>query len=838
MKKKALLLLYLFPILVLSQNQIQGIVIDSKTNEPLPYASIVTNTGFGVLSDVDGKFFIQTKNSFKSIEISYIGYTPEEVLVNTQNTFIRVTLTTSVENLDEVLITARENPALEIIRNAIKNKPKNNIEKALNSFKFNTYNKILVTANPDSIDGKIDSVFILKKDGSKEFSKLDSSNFKFKKDILKQHLYISEKISEYQFQKGKNKKEVVLASRMAGLKQPIYELLGITFQDFSFYNEYYTLAGTKYTNPIAENALKKYNYKILDTTNNGNGQSIIIYFKPKEKKEILGIEGVLYIDTKQFAITKAIAELKGVVNVKASQNYNYLETYKIWFPSTMNIVLRKGTNNENISLFGGTIKFSENKKNDSIINTSAKEEGDVTYFISTTTNSNIIINTPVTVKKSASTIQFKDDAHKKTAQFWNLYRSDSLTKRGKTTYIFLDSVAKNEGVEKKINLARNILKGYFPTKYINLNLGKILNLNNYEGVRLGFGGETNPNFSNIFKIESYIAYGTKDKDLKYSVGASFRINKNTNTWLGGNLTNDLKEAASLDFIKENNSFSPINPRNLNIDKFYNYSTINTFISHDIQPNLEAKLQLSAGDYLPVFNYKYNSFYKTIVNYKLALATLGLQYNPKNEYMNSPIGKLSIKNAFPQFTFQLTKSFENLFQSDFDFTRINFRVLHEIKPLRKATTTLLAEGGIVFGDAPISHLFNATPNYTFKNPWRKRITFAGKNSFETMGYNEFISDKFAALHIKHQLKPFKISSKFKPQLTLVTRAAIGAIKNPEYHSGLLFKSLNKGYLESGLEFNSLFKGFGLSGFYRYGAYKNHVWSDNLAVKLTYKLRLGF
>ena len=34
-----------------------------------------------------------------------------------------------------------------------------------------------------------------------------------------------------------------------------------------------------------KNALKQYNYKILDTVNNGNGQSIIIYFKPKEKKE-------------------------------------------------------------------------------------------------------------------------------------------------------------------------------------------------------------------------------------------------------------------------------------------------------------------------------------------------------------------------------------------------------------------------------------------------------------------------------------------------------------------------------------------------------------------------
>jgi len=835
--RKLLLLVFIIPFLAVSQTKIQGIVIDSKTKKPLPFASIVTNTNFGTLTDLDGEFNIKTKNSFQQITVSYVGYESVSVSINENDKFVRVKLKTSVENLNEVLITAKENPALQIIRNTIKNKPKNNIEKSLNSFKFNTYNKILVTANPDSINGKVDSVFVIK-DGSKKFKKLDSSNYKFKKEIDKQHIYISEKVSEFQFQKGKKKKEIILASRMAGLQQPIYELLAITFQDFSFYNEVYTIAGTKYTNPIANKALKQYNYKILDTVDTENGNSMLIYFKPKEKKEILGIEGVLYVDTKSFAITKAIAELKGIVNIKATQNYNYIKEYKTWFPTNMNIVLKKGENNENISLFGGTVKFNKSRENDTIVNTRKNNASDVTYFISKSVNSNIKINTPVVVKKSASTMQFNDDAHKQKEDFWNKFRTDSLTTRGKKTYKTLDSLAKKEGVEKKINLARNILKGYYPTKYINLDLGKIINLNNYEGLRVGFGGITNNNFSSKYKIASYIAYGTKDEDFKYSFGASTRLNKETNTWFGANYTNDIKEAAALDFIAENTSFSPINPRNLNISKFYNYKTISTYLKHDIQPNLEAKLQFSAGDYKPLFDYQFVSSTKNLSEYKLSTATLGFQYNPKSEYMNSPLGKLRIKNEFPQFTFQLTKSFENILDSDFDFTQLNFRVLHKIKRLRKATTHILAEGGIVFGNAPISHLYNSTPNYTFKNPWRKRITLAGKNSFETMGYNEFISDRFAAIHLKHEIKSFKITNKFKPQLTLVTRAAIGNIDNATYQTGLEFKSLKKGYIESGLEFNSLFKGFGLSAFYRYGTYKNPEWSDNLALKLTYKLRLGF
>jgi len=835
--RKLLLLLFIIPLFSLSQNRIQGVVLDSKTKKPLPFASIVTNTNFGTLTDVDGKFFIKVKNPFNQLTISYVGYENTSIPVGLNDTFFNIKLKASVENLDEILITAKENPALQIIRNTIKNKPNNNIEKALNSFKFTSYNKMLVTANPDSISGKIDSIFVIK-NGNKNLIEIDSSNFKFKKEIDKHHLYISEKISEYKFQKGKKKKETILASRMAGLQQPIYEFLGVTFQDFSFYNEFYTIAGTKYINPIAKNALKHYNYKILDTISNSYGKSILIYFKPKEKKEILGIEGVLYVDFKSFALTKATAELKGIVNIKATQNYNFIEKHKTWFPKNMNLVLKKGDNNENISLFGGTVKFNSSKKNDSIINTSKKSASDITYLISESTNTNIHINAPIKVKSSSTTMYFNDDAHKKPDTFWKKYRPESLSVRGELAYNIIDSLAQEEGVDKKINLARNILKGYFPTKYINLNLGKIINLNNYEGLRIGFGGITNNNFSSKYKIESYVAYGTKDTNIKYSFGPSFRLNRDSNTWFGFNYTNDIKEAAALDFIAENTSFSPVNPRNLNISKFYQYKTLSSYLKHDIQANLEAKIQFSSGDYKPVFDYQYISESKNLNEYKLTTATFGLQYNPKSEYMNSPLGKLNIKNEFPQFTFQITKSFKNVFESDFNFTQVNFRALHKIKRLRKATTHILAEGGIVFGDTPISHLYNSTPNYTFKNPWRKRITLAGKNSFETMGYNEFISDKFAAIHVKHEIKSFKITPKFKPQVTLVTRAAIGDISQPSSHIGLEFKNLKKGYLESGIELNSLFKGFGFSSFYRYGHYKNSEWSDNLAIKLTYKFRLGF
>ena len=76
----------------------------------------------------------------------------------------------------------------------------------------------------------------------------------FKKQIDRRHLYITEKISEFNFERGKNKKELVLASRMAGFKNPIYELFALNLEGYSFYEETYTLLGNNYVNPLAKNA--------------------------------------------------------------------------------------------------------------------------------------------------------------------------------------------------------------------------------------------------------------------------------------------------------------------------------------------------------------------------------------------------------------------------------------------------------------------------------------------------------------------------------------------------------------------------------------------------------
>ena len=836
--KNYLVNIFLFlPILIFSQSNFSGIIKDSKSKKALPFATIITNNGIGEITDTEGKFAINSRNNITELTVSYVGYKTQKIKVDNGDKFITILLEPFNESLTEVVLLAKENPALKIIRNTIQNKDKNNIQKALNSFKYAAYNKLIITANPDSISGNLDSVFVIK-NGERIFKKVDSTNYEFKKQIEKHHLYITEKISEHKFQRGKNKKETVLASRMAGFQQPIYEFLALNIENFSFYDEVYTLLGNNYINPLAKNALKNYNYQILDTIVHKEHSSYMIYYKPKKVKETAGLEGVLYINFETYALEKGIAELKGIVNVKATQIFNYLAEYKIWFPDETQISLRKGKNKENVALFGGVVKFSESSpKNDSIVSTKQKEPSDISYLISKTKIFDVMVNKPIKLLNSAAIIEIDENAPNRDEVFWNKYRTDSLTIRGEQAYHIIDSLSQKEGVEKKLNIGRKIFQGYFPTTYFDFDLSQLINFNNYEGFRFGFGGITNPNLSKNLKFEGYTTYGIKDHTIKYHLGAYIRLHKQNNTWIGAAYTDDLQEAGKLDFLFENTSFSIINPRNLNISQFYNYKTININLQHDIFPNLESKLKFEHGSYLPKFDYDFIAN-DVISDFKLSLATFALQWTPYSKYMNSPIGKLQVRKGYPKITAQVLKSFENIFDGDFNFTQLNFKIEHTIEALGKNSTSFLVQGGYVDGGAPLTHLYNAVPNYSLKNPWRKRINFSGTNAFETMAFNEFISDKYISFQVRQNFKRFKITSNFRPGLSLISRFAIGDIDNPEQHIGVTFKKMNKGYIESGFVLNHLFKGFGISSFYRHGAYQNPNFSDNLAVKLTYVLSLGF
>jgi hypothetical protein len=108
---KAILLLFLFSISLSAQTK--GVVKDSISGKPIPFANIwVENENSGATAEEDGTFIIKTTSKSKNLLISAIGYEKKKSAISDN---IEVKLKPTDYQLDEVVIEKRfESKQIEI----------------------------------------------------------------------------------------------------------------------------------------------------------------------------------------------------------------------------------------------------------------------------------------------------------------------------------------------------------------------------------------------------------------------------------------------------------------------------------------------------------------------------------------------------------------------------------------------------------------------------------------------------------------------------------------------------------------------------------------------------
>lgn len=810
-----------------AQSPITISVKDSGNKKPLPFATIRTNNT-NYVADIDGK--ITLANYGSDFSTSYTGYTPFICTVKPGKQFYTILLNPNAELLQELIITA-PSPARDLIGKTIRRKPINNPQLKLDSYRYKTYDRLVVTANPDSVRSKIDTVFAYEKAG-RFVQRIDSAFFKFKKIVDRQHLYQTEKISEFLFNKRDGLKENVMATRMAGFKKPLYEFIGLKLQSYSIYTDNIDLFENKYAGPLAADAFTEYNYKIVDTVPINGRQTYMVYFDARRRVK-RKLRGVLYIDAETYGVAKAILRVKNVIDITSVHYFEYEDRLKLWFPDRKTLRITKGNNKEDIKILGETISFDNIDSH----NTDRKREpSDYVYLYSESKNFDKEFNVPVTIHRPGVEIEIKDNAITRPDDYWKRFRPDSLDTRSLTTYMALDSLVAKDNWEQRIILGKRIINGYVPLGFFDADLRHIFKYNNYEGFRLGFGGITNNRFAETFRISGYGAYGTKDGEFKYNMGAAVRVGKFSNSWIGGSYTDDIREIASTSFTTDKRVFKIYDPRPINISTFYNYQAWQGYIETRIIPKTESMWQLTRSRIDPKFSYIYMNNGQPYTVFNLVTASVALQWNPFSDFMQTPEGRIETEKRYPKFAFQYTQGVAGLWGSDFDFGKLDFRAEFRKKYLNGQMGTLLIQTGLAMGDVPLTHLYSTSPNSLLKDGILQRITISGQNSFETMYFNEFFSSRYVTVQLKHGLTRFTVFRSLKLSPMLVTRFAWGNMDHKEEHLGLDYNTLERGYYESGLELNEIFKGFGISGFYRYGPYQLPHFDKNVSVKLSFTLNL--
>lgn len=395
----------------------------------------------------------------------------------------------------------------------------------------------------------------------------------------------------------------------------------------------------------------------------------------------------------------------------------------------------------------------------------------------------------------------------------------------------LDSVPTRK-VEKKHPLST----GYFPIGFFDIDLKTLIKYNNYEGFRLGIGGHTNDKLFERYQLGGYGAYGFKDRAFKYSLGGRARINKEKKAWVSLYYVDDIKEIGTYDFLTDARVYSIFEPRLVNIIQFYKYRQWYASLSSEWSPKILSEFRVAHSNVDNVGAYYFIDNAKPYTNYQLAEATFSFRISPKTNFFTNKEGTREYFDGFPKISAQITQGFKDVAGSDFNYTKFGLKLDYYIKRTDLSSTNIIFEGLLATGDLPLTHLFHSFPNQPNKQKWTGRFSVAGVQSFETMYFGEFFSDKLAMLQVKHSLRRFRLAENWKPELTFITRHAWGNMNDPGRHFGIQFNTLDNFYSESGLELNKILFGFGLSFAYRYGYYHLPDFMDNVSFKFTFNLKL--
>lgn len=777
-------------------------VLDTLSNEAMPFVKVIPNTGSPMFTTIDGHFTIS--DEVESVLLRFQGYLEKTVSISELNSD-QIYLTVKEQVIQEMIVVAGENPAHRIMKIVIENRKKNH-PLSDDSFTYNSYSKFIFD---------VDSSFQKKVSAMPEN---DTSGIK--KFLDQQHIFILESASERTYIPPARDRENITAYKVSGISHPAFSTFAQSMQSFNFYDNQFDLFGTSYVNPIAFGGINKYLFILEDTTVVGADTTFTISYRPRAGKTFNGLQGQLFINTNGYAIEKVIAEpFKDnsiLFGVKIVQDYQLIDQKK-WFP--VNLSTTVDAKSFVVTSSSGGAGHLVGKGNTYIKDIKINPDG-----LKKTGFNNIALATDIGAENAKE-------------EDWSKYRNDELTNKEKRTYVVIDSVAKEANIDRYFTALMALTTGKIRVKKFNILLDKFLDYNMYEGTRLGLGIETSELLMKKMTVGGYFGYGFKDKDWKYGGYSTFYINRRQGIELTLRYQQDLLFRGGNVFTKGGFSLS-------------NTEAYARIYRSQMERQRLAEMQFS---FAPLGNLTFNLF----ANYQRLEATKGYQFAPSDTTLLGGnqfdlaetsvemrwnireritlVGDLRVpsKTKFPKIALKITKGWDGIAEASTDYVRTNLRITEEISSLRFGALILSLQGSQTFGEVPLFLKQNA---FGTRQDWN----IATMNTFETVYPGEFYHDRQAAFFVRYEIPAIRTKAKWnEPQFIVHHGIGYGDFKNKQEHN-IAFSSMDKGLYEAGLILSGIlkvnFSSIGIGVFYRYGAYSLPQFEKNLVPKLSLKLSI--
>ncbi len=715
-----------------AQTKIGGKVIDEQ-GQPIPFANVVfENSSEGTITDENGKFYLQSDNDHEYVIISFMGFKDEKIpLRKPVNLSLKVELEQDQQQLDEVTLYSgnmpkENNPAIDMLRKIWKNKRSNGVS-AFEHYQYDKYEKLEFDLN--TIDSSLINSNIF--NGMEFVFKETDTNRVTGKTYLP--IFINESFSKVYGDNVKGrKKEVLLGNKNSGFNnnQNLVAFIKDLYAEYNVYDNYLKFFDKSFVSPLSTTGINVYNYVLSDSAYIDNRWCYNIVYYPRREGE-LTFKGDFWVNDTTWAIKD--------INLKMAKDANINWVKDVYIEQEFDVL--------NDSLFLITrdyfmADFTFRKK----------EESRGVYGKRTTVYDDYRFNEA----RSDSFYRSKYEDHKyeiynRDSTFWDDNRLEELGNDEEQIYSMVDTLKTVKRFKQISDVATVLATNYY--EFQGWDFGpvfSILGFNEVEGTRIRLGGRTYTGQNDPWRIQGFLAYGFRDDKFKYGISGKYLLDKNSHSIISGGNRRDVEQlGASL------TSTSDVLGRNLassalvTVGNNFSLSNINlSTLAYSFEPQDDWNLRFqstyrtleSASDRFSIAYFEDEEQNIIDTSTEQTQASAILRYTPGRKEQGYGVERYIVNEGeFPSLMLSYTKGIKGVFNSEFNFDRLQFYYNQPIQIGGFGEFNGTIEAGKTFGQVPLG-LLNVVPG--------NQTLFSIMGTFPLLDFYEFVTDTYSTVHLEH------------------------------------------------------------------------------------------
>ena len=764
--KSFLLFLLLGCCVSVSAQNIQGVVTDSLTNDPIPYLSVFyEGKGVGSITDNDGHYKVETRKGWNKLTFSAVGYVTKVVNIIpgvTKNLNVRMRPDDIM--LDEVVVkpkrekySRKNNPAVELMKKVIAHKNNNKLSEN-DYYQYNKYQKITMSLN-DVTPEMLEKGMYKKMPFLKDQIELCEETNKF---ILP--ISVDETASQKIYRKHpKSEKTIIKGMSSTGVNElfatgdMLSTVLKDVFTDVNIYDNDIRLLQYPFISPISSSdAISFYKFYIMDTTFVDKDKCFHLTFVPNNSQDF-GFTGHLYVlADSSYTVKKCTMNLPKKSGVNFVDNMDIIQEFEQlpngeWVLKTDDMIVEMTL----MKIMQGfqirrTTRYSDY----------AFDELPQQLF-----------------KRKGAEIK-EADAMMRGDDFWNQYRPVPLTQTESSMDMLVKRLEQMPGFKYVIFVLKAFIENFVETGTkehpSKVDIGPVNTMisNNYiDGLRLRMSAQTTANLNPHLFFKGYYAYGFKDHRSKYMGEVEYSFNK--------------KEYLPREFPKNSITFSYQYDVMSPTDKFLKTDKDNVFVSfktstvdqmsyvrnialkyeNETQFGLKTTVEVKHSTDEPTGGLAYitNDDQKTLIpEIQTMEASLAFRYAPGETFVNTKQRRIPVSFDAPVFTLSHTAGFKGVLGGEYNYNLTEIGLYKRFWFSSWGKIDMFVKGGAQWNKVPFPLLIMPAANLSY---------ILQRETFNLINNMEFLNDRYASLDVSWDLNG-KIFNRIPLLKKLKWREAIG------------------------------------------------------------------